>query len=196
MSLHVVATVLSSSTVNDIRIPKFLHELHGETAPLSQILLVYASALAGTVLFFIALYPYPLPLWKSALLAVLLVDIIGGVTANLSSSTNQYYQRANGRRIGFLLLHVLQPALFTLLFPEQWAYFAYVGVFALAAAFLVNSVNDPELQQNLGAALLVCGICAGTIFAPEPIALHALAPLFLTKLILGFAVRRPKFSRN
>lgn len=177
----------------EISLPKALHELHGERTRLSTLALVYLAGLAAAGVVAWQLLSAGLAAWQIALASLLFLDIGGGVVANLSTSTNQYYQRKPGLRVTFLLLHILQPALLALAFSAVLPYTIFTAGFTLGTALLVNTAKDTEFQQNIAAALLTGGICLSFLFAlPHPV-LYAFAPLFMIKLILGFAVRRPAF---
>jgi hypothetical protein len=178
----------------EIIIPKILHELHGEKTRISTLSMVYLAGLiaAGVVVY--QVIPSALPIWKVILVGLLFLDIAGGVVANLSTSTNQYYQGKTGLRLGFTLLHILHPALFIVVLPEAWPYFMFVGIFTLASVRLVNAFNDIEFQQNLAALLVVVGIAVSFTFDVPLVIFYSFAPLFMIKLILGFAVRRPALT--
>ena len=178
----------------EINIPKALHELHGEKTKLTSLVLVYLAALIISGITLFQLIPLALPVWKTVLVAVVSLDVGGGVVANLSSSTNQYYQRKANLRIVFLALHVMHPLLLMVVFPQSTAYFVFVMVFTLGSAFLVNLLKKREFQQNVAAALLGVGVCLSFFFPLSIPFLYAFAPLFMVKLILGFSVKRPDFD--
>jgi hypothetical protein len=180
----------------EIRVPKFLHELHGERTRLSTLILVYATGVLAAGLVVSQLLPLDLPAWKRALVGLLYLDLAGGVVANLSSSTNQYYQSKVSRRLVFLSLHILQPALLAMLFPEGIPYFGFAAAFTLVAAFVMNLVLDMEAQQNLAAALLVIGVVVSLSYDLPARALYSFAPLYMAKLLLGFSVQRPAFVED
>jgi len=174
-----------------IKMPKVLHELNGEKTPLFTLIMVYLIGVlaAGVVVFLIL--PSELPTWKIVLVGILYLDITGGVVANLSTSTNQHYQGKTKLRVAFTMLHILHPLLFTIIFPEAWSYFIFVGVYTLVSVGLVHISSDVEYQQNLASAMVVLGIViSGTFDVPQKI-FYSVAPLFMIKLILGFAVQRP-----
>jgi hypothetical protein len=174
----------------EVNIPRSLRELHGEQTRVSTLIAVYSAGLivGGVVAWQLA--GSGLPVWKIIVATLLFLDIGGGVVANLSRSTNRYYQDHAGLRLPFLALHVFHPALLALLFPAALPYFAFAGAFTLAGAFAVNAVKDSELQQNLAALFVAVGIACSFLFPVNSIVLYAFAPLFMVKLILGFAVRR------
>ncbi len=179
----------------ELKIPKYLWELHGEKARLSTVVMVYVVGLAASMLFLMNLLTEvkDLTLWKVIILWLLYFDIAGGVVANLSSSTNSYYRDKKGLRIIFLVVHVIHPLLFSLIFPDMYPYFSFMFLYTIAVAFLVNSLKDIELQQNIASSLVVIGIVISMFFKHNLVVLYSVAPLFMLKLGLGFAVRRPSF---
>ncbi len=175
----------------EIQIPKIFHELHGEKARLISIILVYTVGIISASLFTLFLLPLNLSLWKYILIAILIVDISGGVVANLSTPTNQYYQKNSRLRFIFLSLHILQPCLFCIVFPDLLNLFLFIFLYTFSASLIVNRIKDREYQQNFASAFVVLGTILSLAFQNDILIVYAIAPLFMTKLILGFAVRRP-----
>jgi hypothetical protein len=131
-----------------VKIPKILHELHGELAPAYAIWTVYLGGTLTAVLFVLLLLNTTTGLewWKLVISALLMLDIAGGVIANLSRSTNEYYHAPGNERLraGFLILHIAQPALFALMFPEALLYFALVFLWTLPASYGVTRISQQE----------------------------------------------------
>jgi hypothetical protein len=177
----------------EIKVPKVFHELHGENTRLSNIIIVYLAGILTASLIFYSLHAYNLPTWKLALISLLYFDMAGGVVANLSTSTNQYYQKNRNLRIVFLLLHIAHPALFILVFSDYYQYFAFVGAFTLLVGLFLNSFKDIERQQNFAAFFVVIGITISFYFKVPINILYTFAPIYMTKLLLGFSVKRPSF---
>ncbi|HRK27976.1 MAG TPA: hypothetical protein PK239_11910 [Chitinophagales bacterium] len=177
----------------EIKITKIFHELHGEKARLSNLILVYTVGIISALIFTIILLPLKLSIWKYILVAVLVLDISSGVVANLSTPTNQYYQKNSRLRLIFLSLHILQPLLFIVIFPELLLFFLFVFLYTISASLIVNWIKDKEYQQNIASAFVVLGTILSFVFKNDILIVYAIAPLFMTKLILGFAVRRPIF---
>jgi hypothetical protein len=206
-----------------VKIPKILHELHGELAPAYAIWTVYLGGTLTAVLFVLLLLNTTTGLewWKLVISALLMLDIAGGVIANLSRSTNEYYHAPGNERLraGFLILHIAQPALFALMFPEALLYFALVFLWTLPASYGVTRISQQEKATHAASLLVTLGILIstgvgvllyrstvpalggtdafiGSIAAsgkpgPDfPLVLTAIGPLFMVKLILGFAVDR------
>jgi hypothetical protein len=180
----------------EIRVPKLLHELHGERTRISTLILVYATAVLAAGLIVSQLRPLGLPAWKLAVAGLIYLDVAGGVVANLSSSTNQYYQNKVATRLVFLGLHILQPAVLAFLFPPGIPYLGFAVAFTLIAAFVMNLVLDVEAQQNLAAALFVVGVVVSLSYDLPARILYTFAPLYMAKLLLGFSVQRPSFLED
>jgi hypothetical protein len=176
-----------------LTIPKALHEFHGEKATVTNILFVYGTGLIAAAVFICFLLPLKLPLWKYVLSALLILDIGSGLVANLSSSTNQYYQQHKKLRIPFLLLHVVHPILFWVVFPEMLNFFLFMALYPILSSLLVNYFKNCEFQQNMASSLVVIGILFSFMFKSDGLILYSLVPLFLIKLVLGFSVKRPDY---
>lgn len=181
-------------TFRKVRIPKFLHELHGAEARLSTILLSYGAGLAVAAIALFQLRGTDIGSLQKVLVALVLLDVAAGVIANFSSSTNQHYQQAQSPRKGFLLLHALHAGVLAWVFPHYWTYFLFAYLYTLAASLIVNQAQDTEWQQNLAAFFVVCGVGASIFFELNPALLYGFMPLYAVKLILGFSVRRPSFE--
>ena len=179
----------------EINIPKFLHGLHGERTTILNLLCVYIAASLVGILIILNISGLDLPLWKTILIFALYFDIAGGVVANLSISTNQYYQRKSKGRILFIISHFVHPVLFIFLFPGNVDYYVFVGSYTIFAALIVNSLKTIENQQNLAYLFVTTGIVISLLFDLPLGTLYLFAPLFMIKLIFGFSVRRPAFTK-
>jgi len=175
-----------------IRIPGPLRLIHGERASLFDILLVYAvGAVFGVLaLVFASTRVEALPLWKAALLFVLAADVSGGAMACFSGGTHAYYEGRPGLRWGFIFIHFIEPGLLYLLFDGKLAYWIFLYAFTAASASLVTIIPGPVRQQGAATALVVIGI---VVLLPIGLSAPFLAwfgPVYMLKLILGFAVHR------
>jgi hypothetical protein len=175
-----------------IKIRGPLRLLHGESAPLFVILLVYVVGIVFGALAVAFAYTRvdELPLWKAAILFVLAADVSGGAVACFSGGTDAYYGSRPQLRWGFIFIHVIEPGLLYLLFDGRLAYWIFLYAFTVAAASLVNVLTGRARQLGAAAALVVIGIM---ILQPIGMSTPFLAwfgPVYMVKLILGFAVRR------
>ena len=174
-----------------IRIPGFLHEIHGEEAPLFDVVAAWATALiaAGIVLLRPATRPAAIAWWEIAIATIIAADLAGGVVANFSPGTDRYYAARPRLRIVFLLLHVIQPTLMYFVVggpPETWI---VIPAYTIVAALIVNALPD---DRQIAVAGFFTALGIFVCFAWFVIAPPALwfGPIFLIKLVLGFAVRR------
>ncbi len=174
-----------------VRVPRFLHELHGEQTTLFDLVLTYLVAIGTAIV--IVLRPSTRPVatlwWEIALVALIGGDLAGGAVANFTIGTDRYYSARPKLRLVFLALHVIHPAILYLIIggpPEVWI---AIPVFTLLSAFAVNRLPR-ERQPTVAAVLTVAGIMiCFSWFVIAPPALW-FGPLFLVKLVLGFSVRR------
>jgi hypothetical protein len=179
-----------------VRIPGPLRLVHGETATLFDVLLVYTTAIAFGLLTIVfaftrveALHP-----WKAVLLFLLAADVSGGATAVFTEGTDAYYCVRPRLRWGFIFIHFFQPLLMLLLFDGKVAHWVFLYVFTVASASLVNSVPGRTHQQGVAVALFIIGIAILLPIALSSPLLAWFGPVYMLKLILGFSVHR--FVKN
>jgi len=179
---------------SEARIPGVLRLIHGDTAPVFDVLLVYAVGVVFGVLalLFATTRVAALPLWKAVILFVLAADVGGGAIACFSPGMSGYYGRRPGLRWAFIFIHVIEPGLLYLLFDGRLGYWLFLYVYTVAAASLVNIIPGRARQEGSAAALVVIGI---VILLPLGLSTSFLAwfgPVYMLKLILGFGVRRTR----
>ncbi len=175
-----------------VRIPGPLRLIHGETAPLFDVLLVYVVGVVFGLLALLFAFTRveALPAWKAVMLFLLAADVSGGAMAGFTAATDAYYGSRPGLRWAFIFIHFIEPGLLFLLFDGKIAYWIFLYAFTVAAASLVNIIPGRARQQGAAAALVVIGI---VILLPIGLSTPFLVwfgPVYMLKLILGFAVRR------
>jgi hypothetical protein len=176
----------------EIAIPRAFWELHGERSTAFDLVLVYGTAVAFGVLALVFAWSRvaDLPWWKSVLLFLVAADVSGGIVANFSAATDRYYAERPGHRWVFIFVHVVGPALLYLLFDGRLAYWVFLYVYTVAAASLVNVVQDRNRQEVAAAALLALGIVILLPLGLDVPFLAWFAPVYMIKLVSAFAVRR------
>lgn len=178
----------------EITIPKFLHDLHGETSTIPEIALTYLGGLISVAaLFAISLQSETdIVWWKFVLLMLTGADIGAGVIANFTRGTNKFYSghEKKKQRINFILLHILHPAVFLFAINTFSAPSLLLIIFVLAGTFVVNAVKETEFQRVIAAFLVLCGI---SLLVLQPVS-HQLLwwffPLYMIKLFMAFGIRR------
>ncbi len=175
---------------NNVLIPSFLHDIHGERSNWFDLIATHTLAIA-TILATLAMVDMDtFPNWKIGLLLLLAYDLGGGVIANFTYGTKHYYDQSPRRRYFFLTLHILQPLVMMIVFFEHTAAIELIGIYTLAAAFGVNSITNPQRQVIIGVLLAILGMI-GLFVLPFnlPTLLQLFLSLYLLKLPLSFAVR-------
>lgn len=173
-----------------VRIPKYLQELFGQEISLVElgITLLGMFVLSSLLLITTLEVWTQLPLWRQILVILIILDITGGIFANLSYSTNQYYRKDSKARRFFILIHV-QPMILTFLLNTAYEISIIVTLYTMLAAFIVNALISHPAQRMVGAAFAVIGISFLLLTAQEtPTLLLALFVMHMGKVIYCFAV--------
>lgn len=176
-----------------VAVPWWLHELHGTHSKRRDLALVQGCAWGVTALVAGLALAEGLALWAVVLLALLSVDIAGGVVSNVTPGTNAHYNASRRARVIFLALHVLQPATLIWLFPGWAAPIAGVAALTLATAFGIEAggrraaAAPVAIAAAVGLVALVLLAPAG--FGPAPfIGLPLILVLYVLKVAVAFPV--------
>ncbi len=183
--------VMKARTINP---PKFLHEIHGSTTTLFDIILTYC----GGVLAIISIYALYLQsninisTWKLILLLLISGDIGAGVVANFTKGTNSYYggELKSKSRIVFILLHFLHPAVFLFTLNLFSAKAIGLVIFVIVSTLVINAIKNKEKQRVIAAFCAVIGIGLLLIIGISNPLLIWFFPLFMIKLFIAFGIRR------
>ena len=172
-----------------VSIPSYLHELHGKQASVFDLLVVYAAAILSTAIMLYLVWDLAFPTYKMIILAVLALDLAGGVVSNLTEGTNTYYMEKPKRRYVFIGLHVVQPAILIWLFPSDVLAISMISLYTLTAMAVINSMTDHVRQRVSGSFLMAIGLSITFIVGIIQPIVHLMLVLFVIKLIVAFAVR-------
>lgn len=173
-----------------VRIPKFLHEVFGETQSWPEIAAILGFGAVGA-LGLLAIDPArfaDMPLWRAALALLLVFDICAGAIANLTRGTNDFYAERPRLRWVFIAVHLHLVALAWLI-GEALGAAAAIWIYTIAAASIVNLLAGRAMQRAVGGVLF--GLGALAVFLPmigaSPV-MQAAGIIFMFKLIYAFAV--------
>lgn len=172
-----------------IRIPKPLHEVFGEKISLLEMVVVLAtSTLISIPLFVITRSEWVgLPGWKTAILFLLIFDILAGFIANLTFSTNNYYQDKPRLRLLFIAIHI-QPVIFALLLDGYWFVCVAVWIFTILSAYIVNKLNVVA-QKTIAGSLVAIGITGILLVSTDiPVLLLIALVFYQLKVTFSFSV--------
>lgn len=130
--------------------------------------------------------------WQFALVAVIALDLVGGILTNSTTAAKSWYHRpsptARRTRLVFVSSHLVHLALVGLLLLDQdWTWLAVSGALLLAATLLIEFAPRPvKLVVATGSFAVV--LVLGLILAPLPEALAWFPALFYLKLLVCFLI--------
>ena len=171
-----------------IPIPSFLHDVFGEEQSFAELLIIVAFGVGATS---VAVWAYPeifdLPLWRSILALLLILDIAAGCVANFTRGTNDFYAARPKNRWVFIAIHfhvvVIGWLLGVGMEPALW-----ITGYTLVSAAAVNLMKGRDIQTLLGGLLMSAGVFALLLIPAAPPLLAAVGALFMIKVIFSFAV--------
>jgi len=172
-----------------IRMPSYLHEVFGESQTRAELLAILLFGVGSATLMFI-IYPemtLNLPLWKSIIAYLLVLDIFAGCVANFTRSTSNYYAARNKERLVFIAIHVHILIVAWLLGIELWNAVIVWG-YTITSALIVNACKDSQFQKFVAGLLLALGIAIIVLSMDVPKYFLVISLLFMLKLAFAFAV--------
>jgi len=175
---------------NKLKIPKTVHELFGEEQIKSELIIIVVFSICSFLALVIGTQDEWIGLqwYKIVLLFVLLLDVLGGVAANLSTGTNQYYLKSSQKRWIFIAIHV-QPFIFAWIFQSDFFAALLVWAYTIGSSAIVNLLLGKEYQRILAGALLGFGVLAFVLLDFQlPRVITIIYMLYMFKLIFGFSV--------
>jgi len=177
-----------------IKPPKFLHDIHGSSTTIFDIILTYSGGLISILSIYILYLQnnIDIPVWKLVLLLLISADIGAGVVANFTKGTNSYYdgESKSKSRLVFIISHFLHPAIF--LYTLNLFSLKIIGLvfFVITSTLIINSIRNKESQKVVASLFMVFGIGAILILEiSNPLTLWFF-PLYMTKLFIAFGIRR------
>lgn len=172
-----------------IAMHRHLHDVFGVQQTLPE--------LAATISFGIALpvalatrFPDLLssvPLWRSALALILVLDIAAGCVANFTRSTNDFYAARPRNRWIFIAIHV-HAIIVALLLDTDFAASLVVWGYTIAGAVVVNVLKSNPLQTFAGGSLLAAGLSWLALYPGLSPFMSIVFALFMLKVLFSFAV--------
>jgi hypothetical protein len=123
-------------------------------------------------------------------LFVVALDVVSGIVANATRSTNVWYrQRPLWGRLLFVAVHFAHPLLAVLFLDAgNWTFFWAVYLYTLATTSILLTMPQSESQRPLAFAFYAVGVIGVIYLVPAAPTLHWFAPAFFAKLILAFGV--------
>jgi hypothetical protein len=172
-----------------IRMPSYLHDVFGESQTIGELLtiLFFGTGLATFLFFAFPKMTYGLPLWRSIIAYLLVLDIFAGCAANFTRSTNNYYAVRSKQRLVFIAVHVHILIVAWLLEMELYNAIIVWG-YTIAGALVVNACKGNQFQKFVAGVLLVLGIATTVLGTETPGYFLVISLLFMVKVMFAFAV--------
>ncbi len=174
--------------------PKFLHETHGSSTTLFDVIITYSGGLLAIIsIYVLYLGNYlDISIWKLILLLIISGDIGAGVIANFTKGTNSYYsgEVKSKSRLVFILFHFLHPAIF--LYILNCLSIKKIGLvlFVIVSTLVINAIKNKEKQKVIASFCTLLGIGTVLIIGISNPLLLWFFPLYMIKLFIGFGIRR------
>lgn len=174
--------------MQDINIPKSLHEVFGEKQSILEISATIIFALTGTCLIYFLLYQpaADLETWRVLLGFILIADVLAGCIANFSRGTNNFYAASAKSRLVFIAIHVHLLAIAWLL-TAPFDYALLIWFYTIVSALTVNYFKGQPLQTFISASLLCSGLFL-VLLVPLPTWFLITSVFFMMKVTFSFAV--------
>lgn len=173
-----------------IKINKFFHEILGETQKPIELIFILLFAILSTTFSFIFYSNFlnELPLLNQGILLLLTLDITGGVIANLTYGTDQYYSKNRKARIVFIAIHI-QPLLIFLLAGQTLWIGIILWIYTFLGAMTLERFKNHPSQKVFAGFILFVGLVI--LFGFQSLLtpfVSFLMLLFLFKVLFSFSV--------
>jgi membrane glycosyltransferase len=171
-----------------IQVNKFLGELFGRETTTFDLLAVIISSVSFAGLTLLVKWNADITVIKKIILTILALDIAGGVVANFTTGTNNYYAESLRKRYLFVLFHLLQPSILIWIFPSDLLAILGVSLFTLTSSIIVLSLKKHYNQRIIAITLLLLSLILSTLLNYTDPLTKMIMQLFSIKLILAFSV--------
>lgn len=153
------------------------------------IILLAATGAAALLAWFYVHSAAEVSLLALAVIVLITLDLAGGMVANATRSTNDWYRRQPmALNYVFLAVNALQPLLMGLFLGLPWSMAGLLAGYQFIAGCLLVSLRAHPVQTPLAAALLAIGLILFLGVSALPPVLTILGVIYLTKLVFLFPV--------
>ncbi|MDX2172207.1 MAG: hypothetical protein SFY56_03760 [Bacteroidota bacterium] len=171
-----------------LKVHKSLQELFGQETTKLDLFLILLGSIALTVTTQIIDSGNDLSFIKRVTLALITLDIGGGIIANFTEGTNNYYAENIKKRYLFIAIHILQPLILNWIFLNNSFSILTITFFTLISAFIVTSIKQNTTQKAVAATLTLIGLILAFSLCFSTTTLHLILHIYSIKLILAFSV--------
>jgi membrane glycosyltransferase len=171
-----------------IQVHKFLGEVFGRETTTFDLLAIIISSVSFAVLTLFVKWNADITIIKKIILTILALDIGGGVVANFTTGTNNYYAESLRKRYLFVIFHLLQPSILIWIFPSELIAILGVSLFTLTSSIIVLNIKKQYNQRIVAITLLLLSLILSTLLSYADQLAQIIMHFFSLKLILAFSV--------
>jgi hypothetical protein len=179
-----------------IQVHKFLFELFGRETTTFDLLAIVIASLSFAGLTLILKLNTNISNFKLIILTILALDIAGGVVANFTAGTTNYYAESLRKRYFFVLFHLLQPSILIWIFPNELQAILGISIVVLISSIIVLKIKKYYTQRIAAITLLVLSFILSILLNFSDPLTQLLMQLFSTKLILAFSVNWSSIDKD
>jgi hypothetical protein len=170
------------------KVHRLFHELFGRETTTFDLLAVVISSISFAGLTLALKWNDDISNFKLIILTILALDISGGVVANFTTGTTNYYAESSRKRYVFVLFHLLQPSILIWIFPNDSQAILEISIFTLISSIIVLSIKKQCNQRITAITLLLFSFILSILLNYSDTLLQIVMQLFSIKLILAFSV--------
>ena len=171
-----------------IQVHKFLSEVFGRETSMFDLLAIIICSISFAVLTLFVKWNADITITKKIILTILALDIGGGVVANFTTGTNNYYAESLRKRYLFVIFHLLQPSILIWIFPSELIAILGVSLFTLTSSIIVLNIKKQYNQRIVAITLLLLSLILSTLLSYTDQLIQIIMHFFSLKLILAFSV--------
>lgn len=179
-----------------IQVNKFLVELFGRETTRFDLLAIIICSVSFATLTIILKWNVDISTIKKIILTILALDIGGGVVANFTTGTNNYYFESLSKRYFFIFFHLLQPLILIWIYPSDSLAIMGISLFTLTSSIIVLNLKNQYTQRIIAVTLLLLCIILTPILNYSDNLLQIVILLYSMKLILAFSVNWTSISKD
>jgi hypothetical protein len=179
-----------------IQVHKFLFELFGRETTTFDLLAIVIASLSVAGLTLALKWNADISNFKLIILTILALDIAGGVVANFTAGTTNYYAESLRKRYFFVLFHLLQPSILIWIFPNELQAILGLSIFTLISSIIVLNIKKYNTQKIVAITLLLLSFMLSILLNYSDPLLQIVMQLFSIKLILAFSVNWSSIVKN
>jgi hypothetical protein len=170
------------------KVHRLFHDLFGRETTTFDLLAIAISSLSFAGLTLILKWNADISNFKLIILTILALDIAGGIVANFTSGTTNYYAESLRKRYFFVLFHLLQPSILIWIFPNELQAILGISIFTLISSIIVLNIKKHNTQRITAITLLFLSFMLSVLLNYSDPLLQIVMLLFSIKLILAFSV--------